>query len=305
MNLLIAGSIGIDNIETPFGKKENLLGGSGVYASLAASYFAKPMLLSIAGDDLTTQDRDSLTGCGVDLANVEFRDKTFRWHGSYEYDMNQAKTLKTELNSLVDFDPKLNSLARQAKYLLLGNTDPDVQLKIIDQMSEKPFIVLDTMNFWISSKKEQLLKVIKKANLVVVNDGEARQLFNEPNLIKAGHQLLGLGPEYAIIKKGEHGALLFTNDSFFSAPAYPLETLLDPTGCGDSFAGGLVGFLAGQQVSRSVSQRVSFEQMRKAVIYGSCIASFCAEAFGTGYRQTIKKQDIEERYGVFQEIREF
>jgi ribokinase len=336
-NLLVAGSIGLDDIKTPFGAVKSTLGGSGVYASLAASYFAKPRLVSIAGQDFFGKNLDYLKSRRIDLQNVEFSGETFRWQGRYEFDMNEAKTIKTELNSLANFKPKLNQAAKECRHLLLGNSDPTVQLSIINQLSGDPFIVLDTMNYWIESKREELTEVIKKVDLVVVNEGEARQLFKTVNLIQAGRQLLELGAGYAIIKKGEHGALLFSNQEFFSAPGYPLAEVVDPTGCGDSFAGGLIGYLAGQWVSRSASQQVSksasqrvsrsaskqvsgsagqrdseggsnqvgFEQIKKAVIYGSATASFCAEYFGSGYVDKIKLKDIEERYDFFKKIGRF
>jgi len=319
-NLLITGSIGLDDIKTPFGEVKSTLGGSGVYASLAASYFAGPQLVSIAGRDFSGKDLDYLKSRQIDLENVEFSGKTFRWQGQYEFDMNEAKTIKTELNSLANFKPKLNQAAKECRHLLLGNSDPTIQISIINQLSGDPFIVLDTMNYWIESKREELTEVIKKVDLVVVNDGEARQLFKTVNLIQAGRRLLEIGAKYAIIKKGEHGALLFSNQDFFSAPGYPLAEVVDPTGCGDSFAGGLIGYLAsrpvsiaGKRVSTSASQlvneggsnQIGFEQIKKAVIYGSAIASFCAEYFGSGYVNKVGSKDIEERYAFFKKIGRF
>lgn len=304
-DLIIAGSIGIDDIETPFGKVESVLGGSSIYASLAASFFAPCGLVSIAGRDLPQENILMLKKRGVDLSGLKLSDKTFRWSGSYEYDMNEAKTLKTELNSLKGFDPKLPENYKNCKIALLGNINPMVQLSILDQIKGKPFIVTDTMNFWIESQPEQLKKVLAQTSLAVINEGEARQLFNTPNLIKAGRELLALGPKYAIIKKGEHGAILFSDGNIFVAPGYPLEEVKDPTGCGDSFAGGLVGYLARQLDSLTANQPVSFEKIRKAVVYGSCIASFCAEEFGTGYINNIKFKDIKERYHAIQKICRF
>jgi len=298
MNLIIVGTIGLDNIETPFGKVEKALGGSGTYAATAASYFTSPGLVSIIGEDFPKEHQKFLQDRKIDLVGVEKRGKTFAWSGFYEFDMSEAKTLKTELNSLLDFNPSLPEEYKEAPFLFLGNFDPSLQLQVLEQVKKKPFVIMDTMNYWISSKKSELLEVIKKVNLVVLNEGEARQLFDEPNLIKAGKRLLELGPEYAIIKKGEHGALLFSANGFFSAPGYPLEELRDPTGCGDSFAGALSGYL-------SKSGDISEQNIRKAVIYGSAVASCCAEAFSTNYAKSISYEDIEERYKMFEEIRKF
>ncbi|MFA7252998.1 MAG: PfkB family carbohydrate kinase [Patescibacteria group bacterium] len=296
MKLIITGSIGLDDVKTPFGEVEKALGGSGVYASAAASFFEKPGFVGIMGTEMPAKHLELMKR--FDLRGVEVKGETFRWKGFYEYDMNEAKTLETKLNSLADFNPILPDDYRKANFLFLGNTDTDIQLNIIDQMEGKPFIVLDTMNFWITSKREKLLRAIAKVNLVVMNEGEARQLFDTPNLIKAGKMLLELGPEYAVIKKGEHGALLFGYNRFFSAPGYPLEEVKDPTGAGDSFAGGLIGYLA-------KTDDISWENLRKAVIYGSTIASFCAEDFSLNYLNKINHREIEERYNVFTQIREF
>lgn len=296
MNLVITGTIGLDSVETPFGKVVDALGGSGVYACSAASYFVRPGLVSIVGEDVGHNKLTELKG--IDVKGVEKKGSTFRWSGSYEYDMNEAKTLKTELNSLADFDPVLPQDYKSAGFLYLGNTDPSIQLKIISQMKNRPFMMLDTMNYWISTKKEELTKVIKKVDMIVINEGEARQFCETPNLIKAGRALLELGPKYVAIKKGEHGALLFSFNSYFSAPGYPLEDLKDPTGAGDSFAGGTIGYLA-------KTKDVSEGNIRKAIIYGSAVASFCAESFSLDYKKNIKIKDVEERYAVFQKIRQF
>ncbi len=298
MNLLIAGTIGLDDIKTPFGKVESVLGGSSIYASLAASFFGPCGLISIAGQDLPSGSTTMLQKRGIDLKGLEMSDKTFRWSGSYEFDMNEAKTLKTELNSLQGFNPKLPENYQQCKAVLLGNIDPIVQLKILDQVKGDPFLVTDTMNYWIESQPKQLRKVLARSDVVVINEGEARQLFNTPNLIVAGRELLALGPKYGIVKKGEHGALLFSEHKYFSAPGYPLAELKDPTGCGDSFAGGLIGYL-------TKTNDFSESNLRRAIIYGSIVASFCAEEFGTGYINNIKLNDIKERYDAIKEICKF
>jgi len=296
MNLVIVGTIGLDDVETPFGKVSSVLGGSGTYAGMGASFFVKPGLVSIAGDDLSKEHRKTLEK--IDISGVSFLGKTFHWEGFYEFDMNEAQTKKTELNSLAGFKPVLPDNYKEAKYLFLANIDPTIQLEVLSQTSNKPFVVLDTMNYWIANAREALTSVIKKSNLVVMNEGEARQFFKTPNLIKAGKMLLDLGPEYAIIKKGEHGALLFSDGRFFSAPGYPLEEVKDPTGAGDSFAGALIGYLAKTKDNSETN-------IRKAVIYGSIVASFCAEDFSLGYSKKVTLSDIEERYRVFQQIRNF
>lgn len=296
VDLVVTGTVGLDDVETPFGKVKSALGGSGVYASSAASYFVRPGLVSIVGQD--EGEKELLKLEGIDLSGVAKSEKTFRWSGSYEYDMNEAKTLKTELNSLANFDPVLPAGYRKAKYLYLGNTDPKLQLGIQKQMENKPFTLMDTMNYWIEQAREDLVSVIKKVNMVVINEGEARQFSQTPNLIKAGKMILELGPEFVVIKKGEHGALLFSHEEFFSAPGYPLEDLRDPTGAGDSFAGGMIGYLA-------KTRDTSAKNIKKAIIYGSAIASFCAESFSLGYKKNINIKDIKERYAVFQKIREF
>jgi ribokinase len=304
-NLLVVGTVALDDIETPFGKVDSVLGGAGAYAALAASYFADPALVSIIGRDMPKKELARLSKRKISLDGLEYGEKSFHWSGYYEFDMNAAKTRKTELNVLAEFNPKLSPQQKKSRFLLLANCDPSVQLQVIKQMDGKPFIAVDTMNYWIETKKEELLKVIRKANLVVMNEGEARLLFGTPNLIKAGRELLALGPKYAIIKKGEHGALLFSEHNYFSAAGYPLESLKDPTGAGDSFLGGLMGYLVKQLDSQTAKQSVSEEQMRKAVVYGSVIASFCAEEFGTGYIDSIKISDIHERYGAIQKICQF
>lgn len=296
INLVISGSIGLDDITTPFGKVQSALGGSAIYAAQAAAYFAKPGIVSIMGQDLSKDSLQILEQ--FDTQGIAQTEKTFRWTGCYEYDMNEAKTLNTELNAIAEFQAQVPKSYQSAKYLLLGNIDPQLQLKILSQMQNKPFTILDTMNFWITSKRDELEKIIKKVNFLVINETEARQFCQTPNLIKAGKMLLNLGPEHIVIKKGEHGSLLFTKNSFFSAPSYPLEQLKDPTGCGDSFAGGLIGYLAKTDDTTETN-------IRKAIIYGSAIASFCAEEFSLQYAKKTKLNDIHERYSVLKQIREF
>ncbi len=298
VNLVIVGTIGLDDIETPFGKVKGVLGGSAAYSAYAASFFTKLGIVAPIGEDFPVLHLDMLKGRGIDLEGLEKNGKTFRWTGFYEFDMNEAKTKKTELNCLVDFKAKLPDRYKKAKFVFLGNMDPDLQLKILEQLESHAFTAMDTMNFWIESKKEKLLEVIKKIDVVIFNDGEARQLFDTVNLVRAANETLNLGPRAVIIKKGEHGALLFTKDSHFSAGGYPLEVIKDPTGCGDCFGGGFIGYLA-------KVQDITEKSMRRAVIYGSAIASFNAEDFSLENLKRINSDDIEKRFHKFKEMKEF
>ncbi len=298
VELVIFGTVALDSLETPFGKASNVLGGSASYASIAASFFTKPGIISIIGKDFPKEHIEFFNKKGIDTSGIIAGEKTFRWQGYYEYDMNEAKTLKTELNSLESYKVKVPESYKTAKYIFLGNMDPGLQLDVISAIKKPELIVMDTMNFWIQHKKEQLLKAIKKADILVFNDGEARQLFNTPNLVKAANEALKLVSKAVIIKKGEHGALLFCDNKHFSAPSYPMESLRDPTGCGDSFGGALTGYLA-------KTKDLSEKNIRKAVIYGSVVASFNAEDFSIGRLKQITNKDLEKRYNEFKAIREF
>ena len=297
-DLLIIGTVALDTIETPFGKVEKALGGSAAYASFAASFFSKPAIISIIGHDFPEEYLESLKKRSVDIDGIKVQDKTFHWEGYYEYDMNEAKTRKTELNSLANFKVEVPEKYQDIRYVFLANIDPEQQLETLRQIKKPEFVVLDTMNFWISSKKESLLKVIKKVDVLLLNDGEARQLFNTASLVKAANEGLRSGPKAVIIKKGEHGALLFTKNKHFSAPSYPLENIKDPTGCGDCFGGGFIGYLA-------KIKDFSEQNFRKAIIYGSVIASHNAEDFSLNRLKHLTMDDIEKRYKEFQDIREF
>ncbi|HII16946.1 TPA: sugar kinase [Candidatus Woesearchaeota archaeon] len=294
---VILGTIGLDTIETPFGKRERILGGSAVYASFAASFFAKPGMVSIAGNDLPNKYEELLKNKGIDLAGVERRGKTFAWEGYYEYDMSEAKTRKTELNSLMDFSGNVPEAYKDAQYLFLANVDPEIQLTVHSQLRPK-LTILDTMNFWIESKKDILIKAIGKADILIINDGEARMLFGTPHLVKAAKEALTLGPAYIIIKKGEHGALLFSKGRIFSAPGYPLEDLIDPTGCGDTFGGAIVGWLA-------KTKDHSEQNLRKAIVYASALASFNAQDFSLNRMKALSMGDIDERVQSIRKMREF
>ncbi len=330
-DMIIIGSIGLDDITTPFGTVTNAIGGSATYASYAASFFTerkiKLGLVAIAGQDLPTNYFDLLKNRNIDLTGVVIQGKNFRWSGKYEHDMQVAHTLKTELNSLMDFQAELPEEYKSAKYILLANNPPALQLKVLSQLKQPKFVMLDSMNLWIENQKEQLLEVIKKVDALVINDGEARMLFNTVNLVQAARQALKLGIKYCIIKKGEHGALLFAKENktensdtakehHFSAPAYPLEVIKDPTGCGDCFAGGMLGYLASidnnnnnNNISNNSNNSLSnihfLQQLKKAIIYGSVVASFNAEEFSLGKLQQISLVDIEKRYKEFEAMREF
>lgn len=298
VDLVIVGSAALDTIQTPFGKVEEVLGGSSIFASVAASYFSKPGLVTIVGDDFPQKNQEFLKNRGIDLEGLEVKGRTLRWHASYEYDMNEARTRKTELNAVETFQPRLPERYREAKYVFLGNISPELQLMALEQFRNPKFVVLDSMNLWIETKKEKLKEAIGKVDALLLNEGEARMLFGTPNLVKAGSMAIKLGLKYFVIKKGEHGALLFSKDSFFSASGYPLENLKDPTGCGDAFGGGIIGYLASRD-------DISEASMRKAVAYGSIIASFNAEDYSLNRLKTADLQEIESRYGEFKKMNEF
>lgn len=297
-DVLIIGTVALDTIETPFGRVEKALGGSATYASFAASFFAKPALVSVIGRDFPDDYMELIKSRGIDVEGVKIDDKTFHWEGFYEYDMNEAKTRKTELNSLENFKVNLPEKYKGIDYVFLANINPEHQLSVLKQVDKPDFVVLDTMNFWINSRRDSLLKAIKKADVLLLNDGEARQLFSTVNLVKASDEALKLGPKAVIIKKGEHGALLFTKNKHFNAPGYPLESIKDPTGCGDSFGGAFIGYLA---KTKELNER----NFRRAIVYGSVIASHNAEDFGLNRLKHLDMSDIEKRYREFQEIREF
>lgn len=297
-DVLIIGTVALDTIETPFGRVEKALGGSATYASFAASFFSRPAIISVIGRDFPNEYLELLRKRNIGLNGLKIEDKTFHWEGFYEFDMNEAKTKKTELNSLENFRALVPEDYRGIKYVFLANIDPEQQLETLRQMRKPEFVVLDTMNFWISHKKKQLTEAIKKVDVLLLNDGEARQLFGTASLVKAANDALSLGPRAVIVKKGEHGALLFTKNKHFSAPSYPLEDIRDPTGCGDSFGGAFIGYLA---KTKDLSER----NFRKAVIYGSVVASHNAEDFSLNKLRKLKMDDIEKRYREFQEIREF
>lgn len=301
MSLLVVGSVGLDTVETPFDKIEDALGGSATYISIAASYFSKPVtLIGVVGNDFPKKYIKMLEEHDVDLEGMQIieGEKTFRWGGKYHYDLNVRDTIFTELNVFQNFNPVIPDNFRKSKYVCLGNIDPILQMKVLDQITDPQLVVCDTMNLWINTMKEDLLKLLKKVNVFIINDSEARLLTDEPNLIKAAKMIRELGPEILIIKKGEHGALLFTDETIFSAPAYPMEIIFDPTGAGDAFAGGFTGYL---HRTRDLSQ----ENIRRAVIYGSTLASFCVEKFSTKGLEELSYLQVQDRFREFKNLSSF
>lgn len=301
MGLLIVGSIALDSVETPFDKIENALGGSTTYISLASSYFTHPVhIVGVVGEDFPSKYIEMLENHEIDTEGLQIIEggKTFRWGGRYHYDLNVRDTLFTDLNVFENFDPMIPAKSKKNSFVLLGNIMPSLQNKVLDQLEDPKFVVCDTMNLWIETAKDDLLEVLKRVDVLIINDSEARLLSNEPNLIKAAKIIRKLGPKFLIIKKGEHGALLFDENTIFSAPAYPLENIFDPTGAGDSFAGGFVGYL-------HKTRDLSFENLKRAVIYGSALASFCVEQFSTKGIEYLDKLQIHDRFLEFRELSRF
>ncbi|SDW19844.1 PfkB family carbohydrate kinase [Flavobacterium degerlachei] len=300
--LLIVGTVAFDAIETPFGKTDKILGGAGTYIGLSASFFnLQSAIVSVVGDDFPQEHLDLLTERNIDISGLEVvkGGKTFFWSGRYHNDLNTRDTLDTQLNVLADFQPKVPENYKDADVVMLGNLHPLVQSSVIDQMTTKPkLIVLDTMNFWMDCALPELMEVIKRVDVITINDEEARQLSGEYSLVKAAAKIQAMGPEYVVIKKGEHGALLFHNKEVFFAPALPLEEVFDPTGAGDTFAGGFAGFI-------TQSENVSFENMKNAIIYGSNLASFCVEKFGTERMVDLDKEEVMLRLKQFKSLTQF
>lgn len=302
MSLIVVGTMAYDAIETPFGKTDRIVGGSATYVAWSASNFYQPIKqVSIVGGDFEQSELDELAARGVTFDGVEVvkEGKSFFWSGKYHTDMNTRDTLITDLNVLEQFNPKLPESYQDCKYLMLGNLAPAVQKSVISQLKNRPkLIVLDTMNFWMDIALDELKDVLKMVDVLVVNDGEARQLSGEYSLVKAAKTIREMGPKYLIIKKGEHGALLFYNNQIFSAPALPLELVYDPTGAGDTFAGGFIGYIA-------MKDDISFETMKKGVIMGSVMASYCVEEFGPERLKQINLDDIDARLAEFEELAAF
>ncbi|HLG38190.1 MAG TPA: PfkB family carbohydrate kinase [Chitinophagaceae bacterium] len=302
MSLISVGTMAFDAIETPFGKTEKIVGGSATYVAYAASNFIKPVQqISIVGYDFPKEEMDELRKRGVHLDGVEIvpDKKSFFWKGRYHEDMNNRDTLITDLNVLADFDPKIPDSYQGAEFLVLGNLAPRIQLNVIQELKQRPkLIVMDTMNYWMEAAMPELKIVLRYIDMLLVNDAEARQLTGQFSLVKAAKSIMQMGPKYLIIKKGEHGALLFHGDEVFYAPALPLEDVFDPTGAGDTFAGGFMGYLA-------KTQDISFNNMKTAIIVGSAMASFCVEKFGPTRLKEITKTDIDSRIQQFKNLVSF
>jgi len=302
MSLIIVGTMAFDAIETPFGKTDKIVGGSATYVAYAASNFVKPVQqISIIGYDFPQEELADMKSRGVEMDGVVVipDKKSFFWSGRYHEDMNSRDTLITDLNVLADFDPKVPNSYQGAEFLMLGNLVPAVQMSVIKQLKQRPkLIVMDTMNFWMESALDDLKDVLKQVDMLMVNDAEARQLTGQFSLVKAARQIMTMGPKYLIIKKGEHGALLFHGDDVFYAPALPLEDVFDPTGAGDTFAGGFMGHLA-------KSGDISFENMKRGIIVGSAMASFCVEKFGPTRLKEVTRSEIDARIQQFKDLVSF
>lgn len=300
--LLIVGTVAFDAIETPFGKTDKILGGAATYIGLSASFFSvQSSIVSVVGDDFPQEHLDLLTSKNIDISGIEIvkGGKTFFWSGLYHNDLNSRDTLVTELNVLADFQPKVPENFKDADVVMLGNLHPLVQSSVLDQLESTPkLVVLDTMNFWMDCALPELLEVIKRVDVITINDEEARQLSGEYSLVKAAAKIHTLGPKYVVIKKGEHGALLFHNSEVFFAPALPLEEVFDPTGAGDTFAGGFSGYIA-------QSENISFENMKNGIIYGSNLASFCVEKFGTERMVDLQESEVNQRLKQFKALTQF
>ncbi|OGC21986.1 sugar kinase [candidate division WOR-1 bacterium RIFOXYB2_FULL_42_35] len=299
MSVLVVGTIALDTVQTPFGEKKDILGGSGVYAATAASFFGPAAIVGVVGSDFPQEHLEYLKSRKINTESIQtMAGETFRWSGYYEYDMNQAHTKDTRLNVLLSFDPKLTAEQKKSDYVFLANLDPELQLKVLDQLEEPKLIAMDTMDFWINSKREALKKVISRVDIVLINDAEARQFMETPNLPVAAAKIIKLGAKAVIIKKGEHGALLFSEGVHFSAPSYPQEMLRDPTGAGDSFAGGFMGYLA------KTDDR-SEKNIRRAIIMGSVLASFNVEDFSLERMRRLQPSEISTRFNEFKKFSEF
>ncbi len=301
MSVLVVGSVALDTVETPFGKVQDALGGSATYIAIAASYFTAPVrVVAVVGGDFPRKELQFLEERNIDLDGLQIieQGKTFRWSGRYDYDLNTRDTIVTELNVFDQFDPVVPDSYTKSAYVCLGNIDPVLQRRVLERLDKPRLVIGDTMNYWIEHKPRELRETFKVMDVIVLNDSEARLLTREPNLIKAAKRIIELGPHIVIIKKGEHGALLVTDETIFSAPAYPLENIQDPTGAGDAFAGGFVGWLA-------KTDDLSVENLKRAVIYGSTLASFCVEQFSVDGLRDLSPLKIRDRFRSFLELSRF
>jgi sugar/nucleoside kinase (ribokinase family) len=299
MSILVVGSVAYDTVETPFGRAEKVLGGSASFFSVAASFFAPVNLVAVVGDDFSDQAMSAFAGRPVDLEGLErTAGKTFHWQGKYSYDLNSRETVCTDLNVFEFFKPRIPDRYRRSEHVFLGNIDPVLQRQVLDQVERPQLVACDTMNFWISGKPEELRRTLAAVDILLINDAEARQLSGEWNIVKAARAIRALGSHTLVIKKGEHGVLMFSEEGSFAAPAYPLEEVFDPTGAGDTFAGGFLGYLAG-------SPKIDEAALRRAVIMGSTLASFCVEAFSLDRLLTLTRPEIDARYRLFKRLTHF
>ncbi len=299
MDILVIGSVAFDSVETPFGRGDDVLGGSATYFSTSASFFTGVQLVAVVGEDFPEEPRQFLSSRGVDLAGLQTRPgQTFRWKGRYGYDLNEAHTLETHLNVFETFHPELPESYRKAQYVFLANIDPELQLEVLQQVERPKLIACDTMNFWIDGKREALIRTLGHVDILVINEAEVRQLAEEANLVKASRAVLSMGPKTLVVKRGEYGVLVFTEHSVFSAPAYPLEEVFDPTGAGDTFAGGFMGYLA-------ATNNLADETVRKATVFGSVMASFTVEDFSLNRLRRLNWDEIEDRFRRFQALTSF
>jgi len=293
MSVLVVGSIALDNVETPFGKNEEILGGSASYFSIAANFFTDVKIVAVIGEDFPDDYLEMFKSKEIELKGVKKSSgKTFRWHGKYGYDLGDPQTLGTYLNVFEKFDPEIPEDYRDEDYVFLANIDPELQLNVLTQVRSPTLVALDTMNYWIENKPKELKEVLQKVNILIVNDSEARELAKEPRITKAARIVLDMGPEVLIVKRGEYGALLFSKEGIFWAPSYPLEEVVDPTGAGDTFAGGFMGYISGNSLT-------SPESFKRGVIYGSVIASFTVEDFSVNRIFSLQKEEIDTRFGAF------
>ncbi len=299
MSLLVVGSVALDSVETPFGKADNVIGGSATFFSASASHLAPVQVVGVVGNDYPVHELDPLRNRGVDFAGLETADgASFRWRGRYRHDLNVAETLETHLGVFSNFQPKIPEQFRSAPFVFLGNIDPRLQLQVLDQVRKPQLVACDTMNFWIESRRPDLLALLERVDLITLNDGEARQLTEEYNLVRAARWIMARGPKLVVIKKGEHGAFMFSEHTIFFAPAYPLESVFDPTGAGDSFAGGFMGYLAR-------AGNLTEQTLRRAVVYGSAMGSFAVERFSVGRLLEIDERDIAARVREFHRLVSF
>lgn len=299
MSLLVVGSVALDSIRTPFGVRERSLGGAATHFSVAASYFTDVSVVAVIGDDFTAEDESVFHERRINTDNLQriSGGKTFRWVGEYGFDLNTAKTLDTELNVFADFKPQLSDAAKQSQFLFLANIQPDLQRQVREQV-DAHFVAMDTMNYWIEGAREELLKTIAVVDALIINDAEARELAGEGNLIRAARKILTLGPQMLVVKRGEYGAAFFTKHSYFATPAFPLENVFDPTGAGDSFAGGFMGYLA-------QADKIDDATLRRAIIYGSVMASFNVEEFSCDRLRRLTPEELRARFREFKEFTHF